>query len=255
MTMDTAIDTHCETALESPYSRDRADAIEQMQELYPSAGEDDKEQILETLRAVAHDSSSRDERALARDTLLACFEVDSATAASVVVETFVELAEDSKFSDERLDAIDTLRQIYSDVDEPHRDVLGKTLAEIAGNATYEDERDRARRRLSDISREERQSAGKESKLNEQLSYLASSLAEHLEASATEGPEECLRRAEEVSEFLSENPVADDAFDEIEEDVESLVTQLAVVPTGDELDEERVQRVERIAGRVERLYAR
>lgn len=258
--MNTVIDTHCDTALDSPYSRDRQEAIKELQQVFPDAGTDSKAKILETLRQVAHESSSRDERELARETLLACFEADTATTAPVVVDTFCDLAEESKFSEERLESIDTLRRLYSDLPEQKRDVVGRTLAEIAGNATYEDERRRARRRLSDISREERETlpgSGSDStdSTGDAIGYLGVSLAEHLENAAHEGSEECLQRAEEVSEFVGENPVSDEAYSEVQDDIDSLVEQLEVVPTGGDLDADRKERVERIAGRIERLYKR
>jgi len=254
--MNTAIETHCETVLDSPYTRDREEAIRELQRIYPNTDTAGNERILETLREVAHDSSSRSDRDLARETLADCFDADPATAESLVVDAFCELAEDSKFSDERIDAIDSLRRFYPDASEQYRDVIGRTLAEIAGNATYEDERDRARRRLSDISREEREQSGdSEGDQSEAIGYLGTSLAEHLERAAHEGTEECLQRAEEASEFLAEHPVSDGAYESVREDVESLVEQLQVVPTGEALDEDRIQRVERIAGRIERLYTR
>lgn len=253
--MTTAIDTHCETALESPYSRDRAEAIEELAGLFPDATEDGKRRVLETLRQVTHESASRSERDLARETLAECFEADPSTAAPIAVETFADIAENSKFSDERLDAIDRLRACYPDLDERHRETVGKTLADIAGNATYEDERRRARQRLSDISRDERTGSTGEDDGNNAVGYLGESLAEHLEQAAHEGSEECLGRAEEVSEFVHENPVDDDAYTSVRDDVDSLVEQLQVVPTGDDLDADRQDRVERLAGRIERLYTR
>jgi ubiquinone biosynthesis protein UbiJ len=253
--MTTAIDTHCETALESPYSRDRADAIEELAGLFPDATAEEERRVLETLRQVAHESSSRSERDLARETLTECFEANPAAAAPVVVETFSNIAENSKFSDERLDAIDRLRACYPDLDERHRETVGKTLADIAGNATYEDERRRARQRLSDISRDERTGSTDKDSADDAVGYLGESLAEHLEQSAHEGSEECLQRAEEVSEFVQENPVDDDAYGSVCEDIDALVEQLQVVPTGDDLDADRQERVERLAGRVERLYTR
>ncbi len=253
--MTTAIDTHCETALESPYSRDRAEAIEELVGLFPDATDDRKRRVLETLRQVAHESSSRSERDLARETLTECFEADPAAAAPVVVDTFVDIAADSKFSDERLDAIDRLRACYPDLDERHRETVGKTLADIAGNATYEDERRRARQRLSDVSRDERAESSDGGSAGDAVGYLGESLAEHLEQAADEGSEECLQRAEEVSEFVHENPVDSGSYEAVREDIDALVEQLQVVPTGDELDADRQERVERLAGRVGRLYTR
>lgn len=260
--MTTTIDTHCETALESPYSRDRAEAIEELAGVFPDADTDGKHRILETLREVAVESSSRDERELARETMVECFEADPSRAESVVVEALTEIARESKFSDERIDAIDALRACHRKASEQYREVIGRELAEIAGNATYEDERNRARRRLSDITRDERRDgAGSDSSEDDAgggsdaVGYLGESLAEHLEAAAHEGPEECLQRAEEVQEFLREHRVAGESYAEVRDDVDALVEQLSVVPTGDELDEERIERVERIAARVERVYAR
>lgn len=257
--MDTAIETHCKTALESPYSRDRADAIEELEDAYATASTDGKDHILETLRQVARESRSRSERKLARETLRACFDDDPATAEHLVVETFRDMAERAKFSEERLEAIDTLRDIYPDIGEDRQEAVGRGLAEIAGNATYEDERRRARQRLSDISREERRSSAESraggAGTEDAIGYLGRSLAEHLEQAAHEGSEACLQRAEELSEFLDENPVTDNAYSDISDDVESLIKQLRVAPTGEELDDERTARVKRLAGRVERLYAR
>jgi hypothetical protein len=252
--MTTAIDTHCETALESPYSRERAEAIEELGQLFTDAGSDGKQRTLETLRQVAQESTSRDERTLARESLTDCLQEDPTTAAPIVVDTFVELAADSKFSDERLNAIDKLRECYPAVDRRHRDTIGETLADIAGNATFEDERRRARQRLSDISRDERTS-GEETAADTAVGYLAESLAEHLDQAASEDPEACLRRAEEICEFVSEHPVDGEAYTSVQEDIESLVEQLQVVPTGDAIDEDRRKRVERLAARVRRLYRR
>jgi len=252
--MTTTIGTHCETAVDSPYSRDRQSAIRELGRVYPGADPADRDRILETLRQVAFEGSARDDRKLAREMLLDCFETDPADAAPVLVDTFRELAEEARLSDERLEAIDSLRKCYPRVDERHRSAIGSTLADIAGNATYEDERNRAQHRLSDISRHEREEVAAAGSA-ESAGYLGQLLAEHLENAAQAGPEACRQRAREVSEFLAEHPVSDDAYDELVADAESLVDQLEVVPTDGTLDEERIQRVEGIATRIERLYAR
>lgn len=258
--MDTTIRTHCDTALESPYSHDREEAIEELVEVFPGANATEKSRIVETLRQVAFDSSSRTERELARDGLLECFEADTQYVEETVVDAFCELAESSKFSSERLEAIDTLRELARDVHENQRDVVARTLADVAGNATYEDERRRARQRLSDISRSERQRARTgdqpdDSSQTGAVSYLGESLAEHLAHAAHESPDACLQRAEEVSEFVEEYRVSDEAYQAVKQDVDALVQQLRVIPTDDTLDEERIDRVEHIAARVERLYTR
>jgi ubiquinone biosynthesis protein UbiJ len=253
--MNTAIESHCETALESPYSRDRQQAVQELQHVYPETNSDGKQRILETLREVTHESSSKKDRKLAREALAECFEEDPSAGEAVVVDTFCELVEDSKFSEERLDAIDSLRQFYPTASEQYREIIGHTLAEIAGNATYGDERNRARRRLSDISREQRESGDEKTRPTEEVGYLGQSLAEHLESAADEGTEDCLQRAEEVREFLAEHPVEDESHEKVTEDVESLIEQLEVVPTGDTLDDDRRKRVERIAQRIDRLYTR
>ncbi len=256
--MHATIETNCETALESPYSRERREAIEQLEQLFSDASTDGKERILETLRELAFDSSSRDVRESAREAMADCFETDPARAESLVVGAFVELANDSKFSEERLDAIDTLRACHRKASKQYREVIGEELAEIAGNATYEDERSRARRRLSDITRDAKrvtnENSGEDSS-TDSAGYLGASLAEHLEAAAHDGPEECLQRAEEVQEFIHEHRVDGESYAEVRDDVDALVEQLSVVPTGDRLEDQRIERVERIAARVERLYAR
>lgn len=248
-----AIEQYRETALDSPYSRDREEAIETLADLYSDADEVDQRRIAETLRDVAVESAHRDERELARDTLIECFESAPDSIAGIVVETFTDLARGSKFSEERFDAIDTLRRVYPDLDEHQRDEVGQTLAEIAGNATSAEERRRARTKLSDVSRIERESDGEDDG-GEAVDYLGQSLAEHLEAAAHEGREACLQRAEEIAEFMVDQSVDDEAYADVREDVEGLIEALAVM-NGEELADDRIERVDRIASRVERLYAR
>lgn len=254
--MQQLIDSHRETALDSPYSRDREEAIEELRRVYPDADDGDKQRIAETFRQIALESSHRDERSLAREQLLACFEDDPDAIASVVVGTLTALAEDSKFSEERLDAIDDLRDAYRNLGKARRDEVGKTLAEIAGDATYEDERSRARRRLSDITRIGREeNSDDDSGGREAVGYLGQSLAEHLESAANESAEECRQRAEEVAAFMDDQPVDDEAYEDVREDVAGLIEAFEALGTDGDLAEDRIERVERIASRVERLYAR
>lgn len=253
--MQNLIDSHRETALDSPYSRDREEALEELAGMYPDAEARSKRRIAETYRQVAVESSRRDERDLARERLLDCFDTDPDSIASVVVETLIELATDAKFSDDRLDAIDSLRDVYPDLEEPQRDTVGKTLAEIAGDGTYEDERRRARQRLSDVTHIEQQESGGGDDNEDAAAYLGKSLAEHLENAAQESAEECRKRAEEIQEFMAENPVDDESYEEVKSDVDGLLEALSVVGTDGELAEDRVTRVERIAARVERVYSR
>lgn len=250
-----ALDTHVETALDSPYSRDRADAIEQLGSLYPEAGPEDRRRIAETLREVAVESAHRDDRALARETLVSCFEAAPDPIQGVVVDTFVELARDGRDSDSRLAAIDDLRGIYPDLDEAGRDEVGRALAELAGNDTYAKVRRRARRRLSDVTRDERAEADDEEDAgDETIAYLGQSLADHLDTAARESAEDCRERAEELREFLEEHPVEDEAYEDVREETGDLLDALAVV-SGDQLADDRIERVERLAARVERLYRR
>jgi len=257
--MNAAIETHCGTVLDSPYSRDRKEAMEELKRIFPGTGRDGKIKIVETLREVILESSSRDERELASQILVDCFEEDLSTVAPIIVETFLEVARDSKFSEQRLASLDLLRDIYPNLDEQYQEQVGRALAEIAGKATYEDERRRARTRLSDISREERnvENDGVDDvdSFDDAINYLGESLAEHLERSAHEGSKECLQRAEEADEFLEENPVQDESYDSLKEDIESLVEQLNLVPTGSELNPDRVERIENIAARIKRIYQR
>lgn len=257
--MQQAIDTHRETALESPYSQDRREAIESLADLYPTAGERDQRRILETLRTAASEATSRAERQLARETLQTVFETDPTGASSVVVPAFCTLATDGSNSSERCAAIDTLRELYPDVDATDQERIGQTLAEIAGDATYEDERRRARQRLSDVTAANRAGNRKIESGDDgggtAVGYLGVSLAEHLENAAAESPDACSRRATELRDFLADNPVADAAYEEVLEAVEGLVEQLDVVPTDGALADDRQERVRDVATRVRRLYER
>lgn len=252
--MTGTLDTYRETALESPYSKDREEAIESLAELYPTVDQSKQRQILETLRTVVHESRDREERKLARKRLIDLFEENPDTAAPVVVPVFCDLATDSKFSDERLSAIDSLRELYLHVDEARQEEIGHELAEIAGNATYSDERRRARQRLTDITAEERRNA-EDSGEATAVGYLAVSLAEHLENAADDSAEACRQRTMEIVDFLENNPVSDEAYDEIVTDMNSLAEQLEVLPTDGNLDSDRKERVCRLANRIERLYER
>lgn len=254
--MTDAIETHRKTALDSPYSQDREEAIEELARVYPNAGSDGKRRVLETFRQVAIESSHRQERDLARATLVDCFDADSGVAPDVVVRCYTELAQESKFSEERGSAIDTLRRLYPDVDEPNRERIGQTLADIAGNGTYEDERRRARLRLTDIAADERSgsTSGRQA-TGDAIGYLGKSLAEHLAKAAEASPEACRQRAQEVCDFVVDTPVDDESYTEVRDDLDELVEQLEVVPTDSALDDDRVERVKRIAARVKRLYER
>jgi hypothetical protein len=256
--MQQTLENHRETALESPYSHDRKDAIKSLSELFPSVGDDEKRQIIETLRTVGIEATGQDERQLAVEKLEAAFRQDPAIAAPSAVPFFCELATDGRTSDTRLSAIDTLREMHSDVGATRQDEIGSTLSEIAGEATYEDERKRARQRLSDIAAEDKGSAGapeKNESESKHIRYLGISLAEHLANSVDESPEACERRAREISDFLSENPVSDSAYDDIEAEINQLVKQLDAVPTKDGLGNERKERVRDLATRVKAVYKR
>jgi len=97
----------------------------------------------------------------------------------------------------------------------------------------------------------------ELEIEEQLSrpYLAEKLAALLVRAALDGPEMAIQRAEEVSEFLAEYPVDDRAYSETRDEIDSLIKQLSTIPTGKELGDERIERIERIAAKFRRLYAR
>lgn len=253
--MSETLETHRETVLESPYSRDREEAIEELERLFPEVGDDDKRRVLETLRQVASEATSSRERERAVDAMLESFDADPDVATSVVVPCFCDLAADGKHRDERLDAIDALREIYPAVDDPNQERIGQRLAEIAGDATYEDIRRRARQRLADVTAENERADPDDSEDGDAVGYLGQSLAEHLANAAEESPEACRQRVEELQEFITENPVDDDKYDELCEATADLEAQLTVAPTGDELGEERKQRVRRIANRAERIYRR
>lgn len=257
--MTDAIETHRKTALDSPYSRDREEAIEELGRVCPEANHDERIRVLETLRQVAIESAHRQERELARETLIECFDADAEGIADIVVRCFAEVAQEARSSDERCSAIDTLRRLYPDVDEHNRERIGDTLADIAGNGTYEDERRRARQRLTDVAREERTRDPEPDKSDQTvqnaMGYLGQSLAERFATAAAETPEECRRLGEELRDFVANAPVDDEKYVEVRDELDALVEQLAVIPTERDLDDDRIERVERVATRVEDLYRR
>jgi hypothetical protein len=251
--MTNAIQTHRERALDSPYSRDRREAITQLERLFPDAAADEQRRILETLREIVHQATSTQERELARDTMAEAFDSDPSVAASVVVPCFCDLAESASHSDERLDAIDSLREFYPAVDEQLRTRIETKLTEIAESATYEDERRRAQRRLSDVISHDGQSETGDG--DGAVGYLAQSLAEQLADAADESAVACVDRTEELREFVDNNPVDDDEYETVRDELVELAEQLAVVPTDGEFDDERKRRIRKVANRVERLYLR
>jgi len=256
MTTSDAIGAHRETALDSPYSRDREEAIEELARAFPGPSEADSRAILETLRDVALDATSTSERELAREKLLACFEEDPDAAAGVVVPALCELARSGKFKDDQIAAVDALRRVGQNVSGAHVETVRETLADLASDATSEDVRSRARRRLTDLDADDSGGAsGSDDGGGGDGSYLGISLAEHLQNAAAESAEACRKRAVELRDYVADHQVDDDAYDEVREDLDALVEQLDVVPTGDELGDQRRERVERIAERTKRLYQR
>ncbi|MFB6184289.1 MAG: hypothetical protein ABEI96_07015 [Haloarculaceae archaeon] len=250
--MTDVVRTHRETALESPYSRDRESAIEELAAVYEDVDAEGRREILETFREVVLESSNRSERELAREKLLSCFEADPSTAAEVAVGTFAAVATDATFSGERESAIDVLRRLHREAPN-ERERIEETLESIAEEATREDERERARRRLSDLASDADGTGG--SNETGDGDYLGVSLAEHLAAAADESPAACRRRAAELRDFVADEQVASDSYREVREDLDALVDQLEVVPTDGDLDADRKERVRDVADRVERLYGR
>jgi hypothetical protein len=254
--MSEMIQSHCETATESPYSRDRRDAIEELSRLISQVGNEDRRRIVETLRRVAHEATASEERALAREVMRDAVEIDSETVGSIVASSFCTVAAEGIHREDQLDAIDGLRELYPAVGTDVQDEIGQQLAELAGNATYEDVRRRARHRLSDVTAENtRREVDTEPDDDGPSAYLATSLSEHLSAAADESPDACHQRAQELYEFVVDTPVDDAQYDELQAELEKLVEQLEVVPTGDELDTERRERVTQLASRVQRTYER
>jgi hypothetical protein len=87
------------------------------------------------------------------------------------------------------------------------------------------------------------------------------LAENLRAKRLHSPNDCLQVATEVRDFVEENPLETDSYEEARGSVEGLVEKLDTKVNsraalgGDELDEENRERIERVANRVEQLYSR
>lgn len=250
--MSDVIDAQREVALDSTYSTDRREAIDELEKLFSSSGSEDKRRIVETLRQVALEATHRDERDRARRALEEAVETDPDASAPVVIPAVCRLATDAKSSDERLEAIDALRRLHREVGSEHREEIRETLRSIASDGTYERERSRARTRLTDVASDDATGGGAGDR---SVSYLAGSLAEHLSRAARDSHEECLQRVEELRDFVAEHDRGDAAYEDALEDLDSLVGQLETVPADGDLDDDRIKRVDRVANRVRSIYAR
>lgn len=87
------------------------------------------------------------------------------------------------------------------------------------------------------------------------------LAENLRAKQHHSPNDCLQVANEIRDFVEENPVETSAYEDARESVEGLVEKLEAKLSsraalgGDELETEDQERIERVASRIEGLYSR
>jgi ElaB/YqjD/DUF883 family membrane-anchored ribosome-binding protein len=87
------------------------------------------------------------------------------------------------------------------------------------------------------------------------------LAENLRAKRHHSPNDCLQVANEVRDFVEENPVETSIYEDVRKSVERVVEKLEAKLSsraalgGDELAEEDRERIERVASRVEGLYSR
>jgi len=244
-----------EQVRESTYSSDRESAIEQLSELYAEVGEGDRDSIGRTLAEVAVEATYGDERRLAQSALDDLFREGAPGIERYAIRAHRRLALDGDRSAERERALDRLRE-YQAADLPAEQLesIHETYEEIIEGATHESERRRARDALADL--EAQAATGSDRSDGEESgSYLAVSLTEHLDAAREESPEACLERLEELTSFVEETPVDDSAYESVLEDLRGQRRQLESAPTGDDLDEERSERIARLAERVRRLYLR
>jgi hypothetical protein len=86
---------------------------------------------------------------------------------------------------------------------------------------------------------------------------AQSLADNLLQARHESANECLQYANELNTFLLEHPVEDGAYEDVCEELERTTRRLETKVSNDlgGLDAEWDERIERLAHRVERVYAR
>jgi hypothetical protein len=89
---------------------------------------------------------------------------------------------------------------------------------------------------------------------------ARSIATNLRKSSTEAPNECLKFATDLHNFLKENPVEAEEYDRITTELDNLVEKLETTVSanaldGSSLDDEQRDRIDRIAHHVTTIYAR
>jgi hypothetical protein len=262
-------------ALDAVAASERREAMAELADVFGDVDAESRRTVLETYRRVVEEATSSSERELARETLERLFDRAPGEVAPVAVRVYADLATEARHSRERVEAIDALgRLARAGLPEALAADVEQTLVDVAASASRRREREHARDRLAEllaagdlepsaavrgvgVDEQDVAAAGVADvdPADESMSaYLAVSLAEHLEAAARESPADCLERARELAAFVEDQPPTGADHDEVVEALSGLVDQLEVHP-GDELDEQRRQRVASLADRVERLYLR
>lgn len=86
------------------------------------------------------------------------------------------------------------------------------------------------------------------------------VADNLRAKRRDSPNDCLQVANEVKNFVHENPLDSAGYEDTRDEVDGLVEKLDSMVSNsalrrEELDQENRERVERVASQVESLYSR
>lgn len=252
-----------EQARDATYSSDREDAIERLADYYPNASESERDAIAQTLVEIATDATYGDERSLAQNALHELATSSEPGALKHAVRAYSRLAAGSKRREERERALDRLRTYHHEsLPQRTRDQLRETYQSVINDARREAERRRARDALTDLAEVEandttgdgtNEGTGDEST---DPTYLAVSLADHVEAACEDSVEACRRRLDELHAFVAQHPVSDDAYADIESTLTDQAEQLETVASQNGgLDTERRERLNQLADRVRRLYLR
>lgn len=251
-------------ARESTYSSDREGAIGRLADLYPDAGETDRDAIGRTLSEVATDATYAEERELAQTALDDLFRESAPDVAEYAVGAHRRLAVEGTRATERRQALDRLRRYQDAGLAPElREQVRETYLTVVDEATHEDERRRARDALAALEAADAggasdagdaSDAGRDGDA-ERNAYLAVSLAERL-ADAVDDPEACRQHVEELRAFVEQFPVDDEAYEAVRSDLEAQTQQLEAIPEGrDGFDDERRERLRSLSERVRQLYLR
>lgn len=240
-------------ARESTYSSDRKEALERLGDLYSEVDDQQRAAIGRTLARVARDATYEEERTLAQSQLDKLVGQSAPGVVPTAISVHCDVAQDGNRSDERERALDRLQTYAARVDsDTLREEIEETYHTVIDDATRQTERKMAQDGLADLAATESVDRLQDASAD----YLAVSLTEHLERACEDSAEACRKRLDEVHSFVKDTPVDDDAYEDVQSELEAQQQQLkAATIASDQLDPQRSKRIGQLAERVRRLYLR